>query len=819
MITLPPGIIEAGPTVNEEQPNDAVESLAIEPAAESLNEPQPSELKRRYRQRETLGSGGMGTVLLCRDRTLGRQVAVKTIPGDGASGVRRARFLAEARITSQLAHPGIPPIHDLFSDDDGSLYYSMKLIRGQSLAEVLESLRSQDAQVEERYNLVRLMSIFLSASQAVAYAHTRGVIHRDLKPDNIMVGGFGEVLVMDWGLARMLEDGPEDAELAAETGAGIPTLADPILTQEGAIVGSPAYMAPESQEGDSSLVGTASDVYSLGILLYELLTLRRPFEAQSLPRLLYLKATGSFEKPSRRDPERDIPPELERICLKAMALHSSDRYPHAGALTTDLESYLEGVRPRIEADALVARGLQLMVEFAKQAREADDAELRAMALRSELNSWDPLEIKRRAWEAEQFAADQLAATDEAFSACEATFEAALSHVRDYRSARTGLADLYWLRFLQAEANDDLRWMKRCRERIERYAPGRYSSRLIGNGSISIMSTPLGARVTLHPLVLSDGRREAGEGIELGETMVARKQVAMGSYLLRIEAKDCAPAKLPLLVERLQELMIDVDLVPDEALHPDFIHVAAGPVTLGGDPAALSGLALAYVDLPDYAIARYPVSTSEYLEFLAELWRTDEVRARKHLPKSRGQNNEAGKPLFELEADGGYSFPILDIHSREWHGEQPMVSISIEDARCYARWVTGKHPKWRFRLPTESEWEKAARGTDQRIFPWGDRFDATFCVMAESSAEPPNLPAIGSVPTDCSPYGIRDLAGGVRDWVAWDDESTASKGETPIRGGSYGTVEVYSRCCSRSEVPESYVGSHVGFRLVQELKGP
>ena len=460
-----------------------------------------------------------------------------------------------------------------------------------------------------------------------------------------------------------------------------------------------------------------------------------------------------------------------------------------------------------------------MVEFAKQAREADDAELRAMALRSELNSWDPLEIKRLAWEAEQFAADQLAATDEAFSACEATFEAALSHVRDYRSARTGLADLYWLRFLQAEANNDLRWMKRCRERIERYAPGRYSSRLIGNGSISIMSTPLGARVTLHPLVLSDGRREAGEGIELGETMVARKQVAMGSYLLRIEAKDCAPAKLPLLVERLQELMIDVDLVPDEALHPDFIHVAAGPVTLGGDPAALSGLALAYVDLPDYAIARYPVSTSEYLEFLAELWRTDEVRAREHLPKSRGQNNEAGKPLFELEADGGYSFPILDIHSREWHGEQPMVSISIEDARCYARWVTGKHPKWRFRLPTESEWEKAARGTDQRIFPWGDRFDATFCVMAESSAEPPNLPAIGSVPTDCSPYGIRDLAGGVRDWVAWDDESTASKGETPIRGGSYGTVEVYSRCCSRSEVPESYVGSHVGFRLVQELKGP
>ena len=368
--------------MNDEQSSDVAEALASEPEDDSLNEPLPSELKRRYHRRRTLGSGGMGTVLLCRDRTLGRQVAVKTIPADVGDDVRRARFLAEARITSQLAHPGIPPIHDLFSDDEGSLYYSMKLIRGQSLAEVLEALRGQDAQVEERYNLVRLMSIFLSASQAVAYAHTRRVIHRDLKPDNIMVGGFGEVLVMDWGLARMLEDDPEDIQFAAETGAGIPTLADPILTQDGAIVGSPAYMAPESQEGDSSLVGTASDVYSLGVLLYELLTLHRPFEAQSLPRLLYLKATGDFERPSHRYPERDIPPELERICVKAMALRSSDRYPDAGALTTDLESYLEGVRPRIEADALVAKGLQLMLEFAEQARQADDAELRAMALRS-----------------------------------------------------------------------------------------------------------------------------------------------------------------------------------------------------------------------------------------------------------------------------------------------------------------------------------------------------------------------------------------------------------------------------------------------------
>jgi serine/threonine-protein kinase len=799
-----------------EAPGEA--PAGVVPRAHELIEPDLGDLERRYELRRELGRGGMGHVLLSRDRTLGRQVAVKTIPASQASGMRRNRFLAEARITSQLAHPGIPPIHDLFRDADGALYYSMKLVRGQTLGEVIEALRGEDVEATQRYNLVRLLSIFLSACQALAYAHTRRVVHRDLKPDNIMVGDFGEVLVMDWGLARMLEesDDPADPEIVDETGAGIPTIADPALTQEGTIVGSPAYMAPESQEGDSGLVGTASDVYSLGILLYELLTLRRPFEAESLPRLLYLKATARFTSPSQRCPKRDIPEEVEEICLKAMALKPQDRYQNAGEITAELKLYLEGVRPRSEADRLVRSGLELMVQFADRAREADDAELRAMALRSELNSWDPLEIKRLAWEAERVAADDLASADEAFSSCEAAFESALSHVRDYRPARIGLADLYWLRFLQAEANSDPRWMQRCRERIERYAPGRYQSRLVGNGSLSIMSTPLAAEVWLYPLVEHDGRREAGTAVPLGRTLVTQRQVAMGSYLLRIEGEGYAPLELPLVVGRLQDLMIDALLVPAERLHPDFIQIAAGPALLGGDPAALSGFSEIYVDLPDYAIARYPVTTAEYLQFLSALWTEDREMAQLRMPKARGSVAEGQRALFDLEDDGSYRLPITDRQGRTWHAEQPIVSVTIEDARAYAEWFSRSSGYGPVRLPTESEWEKAARGADRRVFPWGDRFDATFCVMSESSADPPSLPAVGGVPTDTSPYGVRDLAGGVRDWVLWDDESTAPGDSSPLRGGSYGTVEVYSRCSSRSVVPHTYLGSHVGFRLLQEL---
>jgi len=811
-----------GTTVSDEHDQEtepvAVASEADSPDAPLLLEPQQGDLEHRYEVRDALGRGGMGQVLLTRDRTLGRLIAVKTLTSDVASGVRRSRFLAEARITSQLSHPGVPPIHDLFSDPDGGLYYSMKLIKGQTLSEIIEALRAEEPDAVERYNLVRLLTIFLNACQAVAYAHTRHVVHRDLKPENIMIGDFGEVLVLDWGLARMLEEQGEqkDPELAAETGAGVPTIDDPIITQEGAIVGSPAYMSPESQEGDSSLVNAASDVYSLGILLYELLTLHRPFEAESLPRLLYLKATAEFTPPSQSRPDREIPEEVERICLKAMSLQAEDRYRNAGLLTSELENYLEGVRPRLEADRLVRVGLEQMVDFAEKARASDDADLRAMALRSELDSWDPLEIKRLAWQAEQTAEDTMAVADEVFGSCEAAFSSALSHVRDYRPARIGLADLYWLRFLQAEAGNDPRWMRRCQELIERFAPGRYERRLRGNGSISVMSTPLGATATLYPMVECDGRREAGEPIELGTTLVSQHEVPMGGYLLRLQSKGYAALDLPVVLGRMQDLMIDVELQPGDSLQEGFIHIAAGPVVLGADPAALSGFSETFVDLPDYAIARYPVTTAEYLEFVACLWKEDPAAARKRLPRSRSAQHQGGEPLFELESDGNYSLPITDRDGRVWQASQPMVSITVDDACAYARWLSQPPNTARFRLPTESEWEKAARGADRRIFPWGDRFDATYCVMSESSAEPPGLLAVGAAATDISPYGVRDLAGGVRDWVQWDKPGEAPADRSPIRGGSYGTVAVYSRCTSRTVVPRSYLGSHVGFRLVQEL---
>jgi len=766
-------------------------------------------LEDRYNVVRLLGEGGMGEVHLARDRNLGREVALKTIPPERMDAKRLARFVAEARITAQLEHPGIVPIHDLFISGDGDIYYTMKRVQGRTLRDVLDDLADADPAAVDRWNLNRLLGVFLTACQAVAYAHTRRVLHRDLKPDNIMLGDFGEVLLMDWGVARMLDDAPEELLEVVRDGASL------LKTADGAMVGSPAYMAPESLQGQTDEVGLPSDVFSLGVILYEILTLHRPFRAETLGRLLYLVIRGEFQPPAERSPGRDIPADVEAICLKALARRAEDRYADAGEMTAALEEWLERVRPRQEADRLVAEGRELMLLFARAASDAEEADLKARLMGAELKPWDPLEMKRLVWEAERESADAVAEADTLFGDCEAAFESALSHLPEYRPAREGLADLYWIRFLQAEEARDPRWMRRWQELILRYAPERYARRLAGAGTVTLETRPPGARVTLYPLQAEDGRSVPGPARELGRTPLLRTPAQMGSYEIRLARRGSATLRFPMVLRRLQNLEVGVRLPPARIVPPDSIPIPAGPALLGGDPAAISGLPEADVYVADFAIARYPVTVQDYLRFLSDLRLRDAAEAQLRSPRARGSRGVRQEPLFDLPDDGSFELPFTDLDGTAWHADQPIVSISIEDARAYAAWLSLQH-EVAYRLPTESEWEKAARGVDRRIFPWGNRFDASFCVMSESSPDPPDLPAIGAVPTDVSPYGVRDLGGGVRDWCEWDGGEGVLGGRLPIRGGSYGTVEVYCRCASRSVVEPGYVGSHVGFRLVVDL---
>jgi serine/threonine protein kinase len=243
----------------------------------------------RFRPEHEISRGGQGVVLAAWDETLQRHLAMKVALAEpGAEGgktpssaVSLGRFLEEAQVTAQLDHPGIVPVHDLGLDGEGRIYFTMKLVRGRDLRHIFELVRTG----EEGWNRTRALDVLLKVCEAMAYAHSKGVIHRDLKPSNVMVGKFGEVYVMDWGLARVLgrEDRkdiriqPEATERVRSTRhEAADDLDSPLVTMDGDVVGTPAYMPPEQARGDLEAMGPHSDVYAVGAMLYQLLTERMP---------------------------------------------------------------------------------------------------------------------------------------------------------------------------------------------------------------------------------------------------------------------------------------------------------------------------------------------------------------------------------------------------------------------------------------------------------------------------------------------------------------------------------------------------------------
>ncbi len=293
-----------------------------------------------------LGRGGMGDILLGRDRTIGRDVAIKQMRTETPSAEQLSRFLREAKIQARLEHPSIVPVHTLGEDDEGRPYFTMKRLTGTTLGQLLESSSPPP--------LPRVLRMFAEVCLAVEFAHSRGVVHRDLKPANIMVGDFGEVYVLDWGLARILAE----HEDASSIGDGVSSL-DGGETQAGALLGTPGYMAPEQIEG-AAHVGPAADIYALGAILFEILT-----GAPLHPRghgALVSTLQGIDGGPAQHAPERAIAPELDALCVSALATRATER-PSADSLAEELQRYLDGDRD-------VERRRALATTFATRAEEA-----------------------------------------------------------------------------------------------------------------------------------------------------------------------------------------------------------------------------------------------------------------------------------------------------------------------------------------------------------------------------------------------------------------------------------------------------------------
>ena len=302
--------------------------------------PSPTELPpsgARYEIRGELARGAMGSILRAFDPNLDRELAMKVILDDEDGSRARAllpRFLQEARVTGQLEHPGIVPVHELGFDGEGRVYFTMPRIEGTDLSTILRRCRDGDGE----WPLTRVLGLLSRATDALAFAHSRGVVHRDLKPANIRVGSFGETYVMDWGLAKVLreEDAPEESEVpesAFDLG--------PLHTRVGSVIGTPHYMPPEQAAGDQESIDARTDVYAMGAILYELLSGRPPYGDDDA------RAEAVIEEVLRGPPApigtggRRVPAELASIAERAMARDPALRYPSMVEMAADLRAYLE----------------------------------------------------------------------------------------------------------------------------------------------------------------------------------------------------------------------------------------------------------------------------------------------------------------------------------------------------------------------------------------------------------------------------------------------------------------------------------------------
>ena len=295
---------------------------------------------QRFRVLRPHARGGLGAVFVAMDGELNREVALKQILDDHADDpTSRQRFLLEAEVTGGLEHPGIVPVYGLGTYGDGRPYYAMRFIRGDSLKVAIDRFHADLTLESDRgrrsLELRKLLRRFTDVCNAIDYAHSRGVLHRDIKPGNIIVGKHGETLVVDWGLAKTTsnaEPGTEERTLVPSSASGSAE------TLPGSVLGTPAYMSPEQARGELKLLGPRSDVYSLGATLYCLLTGKSPQESDDVGERLRMAQRAEFPPP--RQVDSSIDPALEAVCLKAMALKPEDRYSTPRMLAEDIDRWM-----------------------------------------------------------------------------------------------------------------------------------------------------------------------------------------------------------------------------------------------------------------------------------------------------------------------------------------------------------------------------------------------------------------------------------------------------------------------------------------------
>jgi len=837
----------------------------------------------RFADLGEIGRGGMAVVHRVQDPDLNRHLAMKII--DGALLERDSaltRFVNEAQTLSQLQHPNIVPVHELGRLQDGRYYFTMKEVRGQPLSEIIQAVHAASseqrwARSEEGWSLRRLMSLFVRICGAVAFAHSRGVIHRDLKPENVLIGEFDQVLVVDWGIAKIMGqtgvDGEEPVRIAD---------ARAFQTRMGAIAGTPAYMAPEQARGQVDRIDARTDVYALGAILYEMLSGRSPYSGvshqQVLSRVLGgpppsvrksllatvqvtqtiefdlfaeldVPATMEAGPEGLKDVPLPLPDELVLACERAMHRLQDRRYASAEALQREVQAWIDGTRQRDKALNVVAAARDTDAERRQRLEAAAALAARAAELGATLPTWATEDTQRPAWALEDEARRLQDDAALMLVRSEQLLQAALTHKSDLVESHEQLVRHYLDLHRSAEQGGDPAAAERARLRARGHLealspehPARVEAEtyLEGSGTVSLVTNPPGAAVYVARYEAHQRRMVPGQERLLGTTPLQAEPLAMGSYRLRIVAEGRQDVCFPVFIERQQHWdgrdprggCPPVWLPAADELGPNDCYVPAGPFICGNDPDVPLRLPTGRIWVDGFVMRRYPVTNQEVLDWLDDLSEKGlEEELEQAIPRPRSAQGDVGHSCFERQADGRFQL-VADEHGICPQPDFPVVMVSRTQALAYARWLS-EQTGYAWRLPAELEWEKAARGVDGRLHPWGDAFLSSWCCMELSKADK-GIESIHSRPLDRSVYGVMLTAGHVFDWT---DTLYASTQQLPadgicrieqnpvddareyvFRGGSWHSILAFSRCAMRMGFSGASHWPMTGFRLARSLTG-
>jgi serine/threonine protein kinase len=480
--------------------------------------------EERYSRGPELGRGGLGRVIAGEDSVLKRSVAIKEMLAgtDDPSLIRR--FMREGEIAGRLTHPNVVPVYDIgVREESGSKnpYFVMTRIVGHDLRKIIQAVEMDENDSRHKFSRPRLLKVFQDVCLAMAYAHDHGIIHRDLKPSNIMVGKYGEVYVVDWGLAKVLAEKedvairsleemrneelgiyPERAHRNEGLSGIIPHSEMPALTMEGEVLGTPAYMPPEQADGKISELDERSDIYSLGAILYEILTFRPPFGGKTAQEVLEKVISTHLTHPAVRASEvrrkikdeetvfpESVPKALEEIVLKAMSKKKDARYQNVMEIHEEVQSFIEGEKQRewnhIKAEELTVEGKKLADSVTALRDEVRKLRKEVKEKGKEVKHHWPIEKKADFWALQKKAKKTRNRIVETFGESVAKFHEALGFEKDHKGAKAGLADLYWEQYEIEEEKGDRTQMAYFENLVRQHNEGQYDARLKGDGTLSI----------------------------------------------------------------------------------------------------------------------------------------------------------------------------------------------------------------------------------------------------------------------------------------------------------------------------------------------